>query len=113
MILLHAIKMTLAIEDGEQVQYNEDVTFYAYGTMFDAVRSLAELQRITRELKEERDPTIVYHLLHTSEIVTPWFEEISSDLSTLGGQDLAWQIKQASNALESKKSWYKQVEQYA
>ena len=109
MILLHALKMELTIEDGEQVQVNEDVTFYAYGTAFEAVRTLAQLQRILRELKRETEPVIVYHLLHTTEIITPWFEESQSDLFELGAQDLAWHLQQA----ESKKSWYKQVEQYA
>ena len=113
MILLHALKMELTIEDGEQVQVNEDVTFYAYGTAFEAVRTLAQLQRTLRELKDERDPVVVFHLLHTTEIITPWFEESQSDLSELGAQDLAWQFQQAENALATKKSWYKQVEQYA
>jgi hypothetical protein len=97
--------MELTIENGEQVQVNEDVTFYAHGTTFDAVRSLADLQRMKRQLKSDYEPVVVYHLLHVTDIITPWFEEIQTDLSELGAQDLAWQIQQAQGALETKRKW--------
>lgn len=110
MILLHVLKMTLASRSGKQVQVNEDVTYYYTGTAVEAIRCLAELQRLKRELKDEHEDVEVFHLLHTSDIVVPWFEELKDDLVTLGGCDLSWQLQSVRTSLETKKSWYEKCQ---
>lgn len=106
MILLHAVKMTLTIEKGKQVHYNEDVTFYTDKTALVGVNGLAELQRLKQQLHKEGEPIEKYHLLHMTEIHTPWFSECSADLQALNAIELEWQLLEHRSALETETSWY-------